>query len=133
MESLFAAQNARFRNAVEARVPLAVGTAALGDMALEMKLMVDAGLEPMHAIVAATRGGAELLGLDDKVGTVEPGKLADMVVVRGDPVEDMMTARNVQMVIKDGQVLRPGCLPDLPPGPLDTARSQLIGYAEYQF
>lgn len=126
MECLLAAQNASFQHAVEAGVPLAVGTDALGDMALEMKLMIDAGLKPMDAIVAATRGGAQLLGLEHEVGTVEPGKLADIVVVRGDPLADIMVMRDVEIVIQQGDILRPASFPDLPPPPLAVARSQRL-------
>src|SRR5579859_828418 len=131
MKCLFAALQVSFKNALQAGVPLAVGTDALPDMALEMKLMIDLGLSPMDAIVAATRGGAQVLGMEDEIGTVEPGKLADLVVVRGDPLADIMAIRDVEMVIKQGDVLRPDHLPDLPPYAMDKARTQSIGYKGY--
>ncbi len=131
MKYLFEAQQISFKNALEAGVPLAVGTDALGDMALEMQLMIEGGLAPMDAIVAATRDGAQLLDLEDEVGTVEPGKLADIVVIRGNPLEDMMLLREVEIVIKQGDILRPDTLPNLPPYSMDEARSQTIGYKAY--
>ncbi len=131
MKYLFEALQIGFGNALEAGVPLAVGTDALGDMALEMQLMVEGGLAPMDAIVAATRDGAQLLDLEDEVGTVQPGKLADIVVIRGDPLADMMLLREVEIVIKQGDILRPDSLPNLPPYSLDEARNQTIGYRRY--
>jgi imidazolonepropionase-like amidohydrolase len=130
MVSLFDSLNVSFKKAVEAGVPVACGTDALGDLPLEMKLMIEAGLKPMDAIVAATRTGAQVLGLEDEVGTVESGKLADVVVVRGDPLTDIMVIRDIEMVIQGGKILRPASFPDLPPRSLDIARSELIGYKE---
>ncbi len=131
MATLLAAQKIGFKNALEAGVPLAVGTDALPDMALEMQLMIEQGLAPMDAIVAATWGGAQLLDLEDEVGTVETGKLADIVVLRADPLADIMNLREVEIVIKQGDVLRPDSLPNLPPYSVDEARSRSIGYSGY--
>jgi hypothetical protein len=71
----------------------------------EMELMVDAGLEPMEVICASTLRSAEFLGVSEQLGSVEPGKLADLVVVDGDPLRDISSSRNVSTVIKDGKVL----------------------------
>jgi imidazolonepropionase-like amidohydrolase len=72
----------------------------------QMKVWVDYGMAPMHVISAATRHGAELLGMADEFGTVEPGKLADIIVVDGNPLMDMMALRNPVRVIKGGEVLK---------------------------
>lgn len=71
----------------------------------EMEFMAEAGLAPEKIIRAGTRDAAEHLGLLDDLGTVEPGKIADLIVVAGDPLEDVSALHQVQMVIKDGQVV----------------------------
>ena len=84
-----------FRRAVRAGVRIAMGTDAgtpfnrHGANAQELALMVEGGLSPADTIVAATRSAAELLDLLDVTGTVEPGKAADLLVVDGDPLEDI--------------------------------------------
>jgi len=69
----------------------------------ELIYMVDNGMTPMQAIVAATKNGAELLGLDDEIGTLEAGKRADVIVVDGNPLEDIAQIGNVVWVMKDGE------------------------------
>jgi len=71
----------------------------------EMEFMAEAGLTPEKIIKAATRNAAEHLGLLDRVGTVEPGKVADLIIVAGDPLKDISSLHQVQMVIKAGQVV----------------------------
>ncbi len=71
----------------------------------EMGLMVAAGLTPMQAIQAATKVGAEYLGKGKELGTVEEGKLADLIIVRGNPLEDIAQARLIDTVLKDGEVM----------------------------
>ena len=71
----------------------------------DMELLVMAGLTPMQAIQAATKVGAAYLGKEKELGTVEAGKLADIVVVNGDPLKDITHTRRVETVIKDGVVL----------------------------
>jgi imidazolonepropionase-like amidohydrolase len=68
----------------------------------EMIYMVEMGMPPMQAIEASTRNGAETLGLLDELGTLEPGKLADVIVVAGNPLRDMAAMKRVYAVIKDG-------------------------------
>ena len=65
--------------------------------------MVEGGLTPRQVLVAATVGGAQLLGLSREVGTVEPGKRADLVVLRSDPLADIRNARDVEWTIKGGR------------------------------
>jgi imidazolonepropionase-like amidohydrolase len=102
---------ASFRRAVQAGVKIAMGTDAgtpynvHGENLHELPLMVEAGMTPMQAIVASTRMGAELLQMADKVGTLEPGKLADLVVVDGDPSADiglLPDTKRIVCVMKDG-------------------------------
>jgi imidazolonepropionase-like amidohydrolase len=70
----------------------------------DMELLVMAGLRPMEAIQAATKVGAAYLGKEKELGTIEPGKLADVVIVAGDPLEDITNTRRIHTVIKDGQL-----------------------------
>ncbi len=99
-----------FANAYKAGVKIAFGTdsgvSAHGDNALEFKLMVDAGMKPIEAIRSATFNGASLLGVLDTLGTIEKGKLADMVAVKGDPLKDISLLQNIQFVMKDGKVYK---------------------------
>ena len=70
----------------------------------ELEAYVEAGLSPAQALVAATRAGAEALRLDD-VGTIRPGKVADIVVVAGDPLTNIRDTRKIKLVIREGMVL----------------------------
>jgi imidazolonepropionase-like amidohydrolase len=74
----------------------------------EMKAHVDLGMSPQRAISAATRIGARILGRGQDLGTIEPGKLADIIVVRGDPLFDITALANVEVVVKDGVVHKGG-------------------------
>lgn len=119
------------RNAIEAGVKLAAGTDAIADLPFEMQRMVDLGLSPMEAITAATKTPATLLGIEDEVGTVDVGKSADLVLVRGNPLDNILQLRNVEYVIKQGQVFRPTEMLELPPGRYESAKANSIGYVEY--
>ncbi len=79
----------------------------------ELELLVDAGMKPMEALVAATRTGARFLAREHDLGTVEEGKLADILVVDGDPLADIRHARNVTTLVVDGQLLDPKKIPPL--------------------
>lgn len=72
----------------------------------EMAVLVEAGLTPMQAIQAGTRVGAELLRWDDRLGTVEAGKLADLVAVAGNPLDDMKALERVEFVMIGGRVAK---------------------------
>lgn len=72
----------------------------------QMKVWVDYGMKPMHVISAATRHGAELLGEADEFGTIDPGKKADVIVVDGNPLQNMRALEDPPFVIKDGEVLK---------------------------
>lgn len=72
----------------------------------ELKAHVDLGMTPMEAIVAATRVNARILGLADDLGSIEPGKIADIVVLRGDPRFSITELNEPVIVVKDGKVYR---------------------------
>ena len=71
----------------------------------ELELMVAAGIKPMEAIKAGTRNAADNLGKGSELGTIEKGKLADMIVVSGNPLEEIGITRNIKLVIKDGVIV----------------------------
>lgn len=107
-----AKQRESFAAAVSSGMRIAAGTDAgtpfnrHGDLARELALMVEHGLSPMQTLVAATRGAAENLGLAHDIGTLEVGKLADLVLVDGDPLADITATGRVVLVVKDGVVHR---------------------------
>ena len=67
--------------------------------------MVEAGISPMEAIMAGTRNAAHNLGKANELGTIESGKLADIIAVSGDPLKDIRDTREIKLVIKDGKIL----------------------------
>jgi imidazolonepropionase-like amidohydrolase len=97
------------RQAIKAGVKIAFGTDAAvyphGDNAREFAVYVGYGMTPLEAIRAATTGAADLLGVGDR-GVIAPGKLADLVAVPGDPLEDVKVMEQVSFVMKDGIVVR---------------------------
>jgi imidazolonepropionase-like amidohydrolase len=99
-----------FRHAVRLGVPIAMGTDAAvephGRNAHEFVLMVNDGLTPAQALMAGTTGGAELLGLADQIGTLQPGKRADIVAVAGNPLADIAAVEHPLLVMKDGTIYR---------------------------
>lgn len=72
----------------------------------EMKAFVDLGMSPQRVISAATRINARIMGWGDKIGTIEPGKLADIIVVKGNPLFNIMALADVETVVKDGKVVK---------------------------
>jgi imidazolonepropionase-like amidohydrolase len=99
-----------FRAAVTAGVNIAFGTDAAvgphGGNLRELALMVEGGMTPLEAITSATRESSRLLARDADIGTLEPGKLADAVVVQGDPLADiglLSQPERIRMVIKGGE------------------------------
>ena len=71
----------------------------------EMQMLTDLGIPPMRAIQGATLWAAEVIGQERDLGSVEPGKLADLTIIAGDPLSDISATRDVRMVIKDGRVI----------------------------
>jgi imidazolonepropionase-like amidohydrolase len=102
-------QRENFQKAVRAGVKIAYGTDAgvypHGWNAKQFAHMVRWGLTPMQAIQAATTSAAALLGLQDKVGAIAPGTLADIVAVDGDPTKDVTVLEAMKFVMKDGVVI----------------------------
>jgi imidazolonepropionase-like amidohydrolase len=100
------AKRASFRAALAAGVPICfggdVGVFAHGDNVRELELMVDWGMSPLAALRAATSGNARIFHLDDRLGRLAPGYLADLVAVRGDPTTDVHALRRVVAVFKNG-------------------------------
>jgi imidazolonepropionase-like amidohydrolase len=107
-----AARSEMFRNAVKLGVRISFGTDAAvfphGQNAKEFKLMVDLGMNPVDALKSATANDAELLGISQKVGTLEKGKLADVIAVPGDPTRDITATERVSFVMKEGKIIRQG-------------------------
>ena len=68
--------------------------------------MVKNGMSPKDALLAATREGAKLLGIADQVGTLEPGKIADVIAVAGDPLADITATEKVIFVMKAGRIVK---------------------------
>ncbi len=103
---------ASFKRMLDAGVMIAAGTDAGGSpvrhgtIVHEMEVMIEAGLTPMQAIESATRIAAEITGTLDQVGTVEVGKLADLILVDGDPLSDIGAIRNVWAVFQGGRRIR---------------------------
>jgi imidazolonepropionase-like amidohydrolase len=71
-----------------------------------MELMAEAGMPPMDVLVAATRTGAEIVDARDRIGTIEPGKLADIVACQGNPAVNIKDLRRTRFVMRDGAVIR---------------------------
>ena len=107
-----AARSDMFRNAVKLGVKISFGTDAAvfphGQNAKEFKLMVDLGMTPIDALKSATANDAELFGIAQKVGTLEKGKLADIVAMPGDPASDITATERVFFVMKEGKIVRNG-------------------------
>jgi imidazolonepropionase-like amidohydrolase len=105
-------QDKMLRRALQIGVKVALGTDAAvfphGQNAIEFSLMVADGMTPAQALQAGTTSAAELLGLQDQVGTLRPGLLADVVAVPGNPLNDIKTTQHVFFVMKDGTLYRNG-------------------------
>ncbi|MHA7816617.1 MAG: metal-dependent hydrolase family protein [Pseudohaliea sp.] len=99
-----------FARAWDAGVKIAFGTDAgvspHGTNAREFRYMVEAGMPPMEAIKAATVNAAELLRVSDELGSIAPGRYADIVAVAGDPLTDITVLENMAFVMKGGEVFR---------------------------
>lgn len=101
-----------FKRAYKAGVKIVMGTDAgapftyHGDNAKELEIMVNNGMKPIDAIMSVTRIASEAIGLSDKIGTLEKNKLADLLLVDGDPLKDITILQNknlIRMVMKDGE------------------------------
>ncbi len=102
------------RRAYEMGVPIAMGTDAAtpynfhGENAMELEYMSQAGMSAMECIVASTRNAARALGWEHKLGTLEAGKLADLIVVKKNPLENLKSLadrKNIEMVMQGGKIV----------------------------
>lgn len=105
-----AARTQMFQHAVAKKVKIGFGTDAAvyphGRNAEEFHLMVDLGMKPIDALRSAASADADLLGMLDKIGTLESGKIADVVAVPGDPVENIRQTERVFFVMKEGVIYK---------------------------
>jgi imidazolonepropionase-like amidohydrolase len=103
-------QRDNFRKSLKAGVKMAFGTDAgvcpYGTSAKQFAFMVKYGMTPMQAIQAATSNAADLLGHSKEVGSIKPGKFADLIAVSRDPLQDVSVLENVEFVMKDGAVYK---------------------------
>ena len=102
---------ASFQKAYQAGVKIAMGTDAgvmpHGTNLRELALMVEAGMPPMESIIVSTKTAAECLGWEDMLGTLEKGKLADLIIVEGNPLDDIQSLANnetIKVVMKNGKI-----------------------------
>jgi len=106
------ARSEMFRNAVKIGVKISFGTDAgvfpHGQNAKEFALMTGLGMAPVDALRSATSVDADLLGVSQKLGALEKGKLADIVAMPGDPTSDITATERVSFVMKDGKIIRNG-------------------------
>ena len=116
-----AAKNAR--KIADAGIPIAVGTDSglVGSFPglwehREMELLVEAGLTPMQALQAGTITGARFLGVDRDYGSLEPGKVADFVVLRANPLEDIRNTRQIESIWMNGKQIDRSALTSGMPG-----------------
>ena len=107
-----AARSEMFRNAIKMGIKISFGTDAAvfphGQNAKEFKLMVDLGMSAIDALKSATGNDAELLGIGQKVGTLEKGKLADIIAMPGDPTSEITATERVSFVMKEGKIIGQG-------------------------
>ncbi|WP_028966334.1 metal-dependent hydrolase family protein [Sphingomonas phyllosphaerae] len=100
-----------FRRALGAGVPICmggdVGVFTHGTNVRELELMVATGMTPSQALVAATSGNARWMRIGDRLGSVRPGMLADLIAVAGDPTTDVAALRAVRLVLKNGELVAP--------------------------
>jgi imidazolonepropionase-like amidohydrolase len=98
-----------FRRAVEAGVKVAMGTDSgvtpHGENLVELQLMAENGMTPEQVLLATTRTAAELMGLERELGTIEPGKRADVVAVAGDPFDFRDLTERIERVYQDGELV----------------------------
>jgi imidazolonepropionase-like amidohydrolase len=109
-ERLYAVTRENMTRLIKAGVPIAMGTDSgtrlnyhqSANHVREMEIFVELGMTPLEAITSATLRGAELLGREKDLGSLEAGKIADVIVIDGNPLENMAALRHVSMVFKDG-------------------------------
>jgi len=109
-QQIMTAQLVNFRKAVNAGVKIGFGTdigvCRFGTNAREFGLLVENGMTPMQAIRAATTADADLFGVSTKLGSISKGKLADIIAVRGDPLQNVRLLEDVRFVMKEGRIYK---------------------------
>ena len=115
-----------FVHALEVGLRWSVGTDAIVPLVDEMQFLVDEGLNREVVLTAATRTNAELLEREHELGTLEPGKLADLIVVDGDPLQDFAALKRVSKIMQGGVIFQPeSLLPMLPAAEPSAAEDNL--------
>ncbi len=103
-------KQASFKAALDAGVTICsgsdVGVFSHGDNAKEIQLLVQFGMKPIDALMAATSNDARMLGMEDRIGSIKTGLFADLVAVDGDPTVDIGAVRKVKFVMKNGVVYK---------------------------
>jgi imidazolonepropionase-like amidohydrolase len=102
-----------FGELLDAGCKIVAGVDSMGDLQLELEIMVELGMTPRDALRAATATAATCLQMADEVGTIEPGKHADFIAVQGDPLSDIGALRDVALTVKGGVVYEPDALRSL--------------------
>jgi imidazolonepropionase-like amidohydrolase len=109
-DAAIAKRSDTFRRALEIGVKVAFGTdsgvSAHGTNALEFGLLVDHGMSPLAALQTATSHAAEVLGLEREIGSLQKGKVADVIAVQGDPFQNIRVTENVRFVMKSGVIVK---------------------------
>jgi len=105
----WAAHETMFKTALKVGTPIAFGTDAgvfpHGQNAMEFGLMTELGMSPTAALLAGTREAAKLLGVEAEVGTLEPGKIADVVAVPGDVLANIHATEHPILVMSKGRII----------------------------
>jgi len=104
---LLPALESSFLNALEAGVTIVQSTDTAGQYADDVEMMRNFGMGAMDTLLACTRNAARALDLEEKIGTIEPGKVADIVVLAKDPLADAQNLKAVEWVIQAGNAMRP--------------------------
>lgn len=110
-EARWAEHPQSLQRALAVGVTIGVGTDSISSVAQqdclvrELKALIDTGMSPAQALGAATINGARILGLEDQLGSIEPGKLADIIVVDGNPLEEIRALTRPRLVMKAGKIL----------------------------
>ncbi len=93
--------------AIEAGVKIGVATDSIGNYIEELEILHELGLSKTEVLRAATLGGARILGQGNNLGSIETQKLADLIMIKGNPLEDLKVLRNIEYVVKEGKFFKP--------------------------
>jgi imidazolonepropionase-like amidohydrolase len=111
LEKMFEIGKQTLRRTMRAELKIAFGTDIGGfdwriSPAKQMQLFVEIGMSPRQAILTSIKNGAELMRLENDIGTLQPGKFADVIVVSGNPLENITALEQVQLTVRHGAVFR---------------------------